>query len=504
MNDRRHLLNDKDGLPVTMHLARPMQNTLRERVSPHAGSCSGTAKPWRFSLAKKLAVGAIAAVMAVQSACLPAMAQGRKLPLVRDAETETLLRDYARPILKAAGLGGDSVEIILINDKRFNAFVVDSRRIFINIGVIMDAKTPNEVIGVIAHETGHIAGNHMARLRTAASRAQIMAVIGALLGGAAIAAGAASGSSAVAGGGAAIGGAGAGIARRSILAYQRTEESAADRAAVSYLDRTGQSAKGMLTTFERFADQQLFSARYTDPYAQSHPMARERLSQLQNLAQKSKNFANKDAAALQARHDLVRAKLLAFTSHPQTVFRRYGEKDQSLAALYGRAVVKMNSGNLRDADRAIDALIRKQPNNPYFWELKGQARLEGGRPKDAIAPFAKSVALAPSEGLLKIWLGYALVAAGNNGDLQKAIRTLHQGLRSEPNSPLGYAQLAIAEARRGNTALADLATARGIMITGDFATARRYASRAQQKLKRGSPSWLQADDIVSYKAPRLN
>ncbi|AXS42541.1 M48 family peptidase [Breoghania sp. L-A4] len=442
-------------------------------------------------------------VMGLQAACLPALAQGRKLPLVRDAETETLLRDYARPILKAAGLAGDSVDVILINDKRFNAFVVDGRRIFINTGVIMDAKTPNEVIGVLAHETGHIAGNHMARLRTAAARAQIMAVIGALLGAGVMAAGASAGSGGVAQGGAAIAGAGGGIAQRSLLAYQRTEEASADRAAVTYLDRTGQSAKGMVTTFERFADQQLFSAQYTDPYVQSHPMARERLSQLENLAKRSKNFGKKDSPALQARHDLVRAKLLAFTSHPQTVFRAYGEKDRSLPAEYARAVVKMRSGNPRDADRAIDALIAKQPNNPYFWELKGQARLESGKPREAVAPFAKAVSLAPNEGLLHIWHGYALVASGDNGALRAAVQSLTKGLQREPNSPLGYAQLAIAEARLGDTAAADLATAQSMMAGGDFDNARRYAARAQQKLKRGSPQWLQADDIVSYKPPKF-
>lgn len=450
-----------------------------------------------------MAYGALAAVMALQSAATPALAQGRKLPVVRDAEIETLLRDYARPILKAAGLGGESVEIILINDKRFNAFVVDGRRIFINIGVILDAKTPNEVIGVLAHETGHIAGGHLARLRLAASQAQIMAVLGALLGVGAMAAGAAAGSRDVAQSGGAIAGIGNSVAQRTLLAYQRTEEAAADRAAVTYLTRTGQSAKGMLTTFERFADQQLFSSRFTDPYVQSHPMARERLSQLENLAKKSKTFDNVDPAPLQARHDLVRAKLRAFVDHPQTVYRYYPDKDKSMAADYARAVVKMRVGDLRDADRAIDGLIARQPDNPYFWELKGQARLEGGRPGEAVGPFAKSVALAPNEGLLHIWHGYALVATNDNRHLDQAVASLTKGLQKEPNSPLGYAQLAIAEARRGNTAAADLATARGMMVSGDFETARKYAARAQQKLKHGSPSWLQADDIVSYKPPKL-
>ncbi|WP_208997969.1 M48 family metallopeptidase [Pseudovibrio sp. FO-BEG1] len=217
-----------------------------------------------------------------------AQAQQKKgLPLVRDAETEDLLREYAKPIFRAAGLPANQVEIILVNDKSFNAFVPDSRRMFINLGVIMDAKTPSEVIGVIAHETGHIAGNHLVRMRQAASNAQIMSVIGMILGAGAMAAGATTGNSSIARGGAAAVSGGGALAQRNFLSYRRSEESAADQAALRYLDRVGVSAKGMLTTFERMADQALFSAQYVDPYALSHPMPRARFNALQNKAQKT-------------------------------------------------------------------------------------------------------------------------------------------------------------------------------------------------------------------------
>lgn len=442
----------------------------------------------------------IAGILAVQWSLLPAAAQGRKLPLVRDAEVESLLRDYAAPILKAAGLGGGSLEIILVNDPGFNAFVVDSRRMFMNIGVIIEAKTPNEVIGVIAHEVGHIAGNHLVRLRQAAANAQIMAVLGTILGAGALAAGAASGSGGLAQGGGAALGLGSGLAQRSLLAYQRTEEATADRSAIKYLEATGQSPKGMLETFERLADQQLFSARFADPYVQSHPMARDRVSLLQSVARKSRYFDKKDPPELQARHDLARAKLLAFAGNQGAVARAYGKTD-SLPARYARAIFAMRFGNPRDAQRLIDDLLRVQPNNPYFWELKGQALIESGQPAASVQPFNKAVSLAPREGLMKIWLGYALVATGDQRYLDQAVQYLQQGLREEPNSPLAYSQLAIAEARRGNPALADVATAKGMMIRGDFETARQFAARAQKNLKRGSPGWLQADDIVSYKVP---
>jgi predicted Zn-dependent protease len=432
----------------------------------------------------------------------PAQAQGRKLPLVRDAETEELLRDYAMPIFKVAGIARSKPDIILVNDKSYNAFVPDSGRMFINVGVLMESETPNEVIGVIAHESGHIAGRHLVQLRSAASNAAIMSVIGMLLGAGAIAAGASSGQGGISQGGvAAAAGTGA-IGQRSFLAYRRGQEAAADKAALRYLNATGQSAKGMLTTFRRFADEQMFSAKFVDPYAVSHPMARDRYRSLEIAAQQSPYFNKNDTRSLQFRHDMVRAKLFAFTSHPNAVARAYPRSDKSLPAQYARAIAAMKTRR-RDAIRDVDALIRQLPNNPFLYELKGQVLLEGGKPRSAIAPFRKAVSLRPKEGQFLVWLGYALVGSNDPSALPEAERILRKGVQQDPNSRIGFSQLAIAQARQGKQADADLSTAKGLMVAGDFGAAKRYAARAQKKLKRGTPAWLQADDIVSYKPPNL-
>lgn len=434
---------------------------------------------------------------------LPANAQGRQLSLVRDAETESLLKDYAKPIFKVAGISNSEPQIILVNDKSFNAFVPDSRRMFINIGVLLEAETPGEVIGVIAHETGHIAGRHLVRLRSAAANAQIVAVIGMLLGAGAAAAGAAAGSGeAASGGAAAILGAGS-AGQRSLLSYQRGEEAAADRAALKYLNATKQSARGMLKTFQRMSEQQLFSRKFADPYAQSHPMAQERYNGLLNDAQKSKYFNQPDDYVLQYRHDQVRAKLFAYTSHPSATLRAYPRKDKSPAAQYARAIAAMKSRS-KGAIKQIDALIRTQPNNPYYYELKGQALLEGGDPKRAIAPFRKALSFKPNEPQFMVWLGYALVGSNDKSKLPEAERILKRAIQRDPNSGVAYSQLAIAHGRQGERAEADLATAKGLMVVGEFMAAKRYAARAQKSLKRGTPAWLQADDIVSYKPPNLD
>lgn len=452
-------------------------------------------------LRKALAVACSAAIVLPLIAA-PANAQRGKLPLVRDAEAESLLRDYAKPIFKAAGIAHSEPEIILVNDKSFNAFVPDSRRMFINIGVLMEAEAPSEVIGVIAHETGHIAGRHLVRLRSAAANAQIIAVIGMLLGAGAAAAGAASGSGEAASGGAAAALSATSLGKRTLLSYQRGEEAAADRAALKYLNATGQSARGMLKTFQRMSEQQLFSRQFADPYAQSHPMAQERFNGLLNEAKKSKYFNQPEDYVLQYRHDQIRAKLFAFTSHPSATLRAYPRSDKSPAAQYARAIAAMKSRG-KGAVKEIDALIRTQPNNPYYYELKGQALIEGGDPKGAIAPFRKALSFKPNEPQFLVWLGYALVGANNPAYLPEAERVLKKAIQRDPNSGVAYGQLAIAHGRQGERAEADLATAKGLMVRGDFEAAKRYAARAQKSLKRGSPAWVQADDIVAYKPPNL-
>jgi predicted Zn-dependent protease len=258
----------------------------------------------------------------------------------------------------------------------------------------------------------------------------------------------------------------------------------------------------MIKTFRRFADQALFAKQYVDPYVLSHPMASERVSQLENVAQKSKYWDAKDPDQLQLRHDMMRAKLSGFMEGRSRVASRYPKSDTSLAANYARAIVAYRNGGIRAAGKQIDRLIAIMPNNPYFYELKGQALLEGGNAKAAIGPLSKSVALAPRAGLIRILLGHAQLETGNKALLGEAVQNLRSGLQQEPLASLGYRHLATAYARQGQIGEAELATARGHLIEGQLETAQTYAKRAQAKLKRGSPGWLQADDILSYKLPK--
>ena len=447
-------------------------------------------------------VAAVLAIAPILTPVAPARAQGGKgPPILRDTEAEQLLREYTRPILRAAGLEKQNIQMVIINDSTFNAFVADGRRIFVNYGAIMQSETPNQLIGVLAHETGHLAGGHLAKLREQLAHAQTQMILAMLLGAGAMVAGAARGGAdnGLANAGAAAFAGPQEMIRRSLLSYQRQQEENADRAGVKFLTATGQSAKGMYETFKRFTDESLFAARGADPYLQSHPMPADRVASLEQLAHASPYWDKKDDPALQARHDMMRAKISAFMERQDTVYRRYPLSNTSLPARYARAITTYLHGDLNNALTQIDGLIQAQPNNPYFYELRGQALLEGGKPNEAIPPLHKALALSGNAPLIEMLLGQALVATDNKAHTDEAISILRAAVARESEAPLGYSQLAMAYGRKGDYAEADLASAQAAFLRGDNKTARDLASRAKTRFAVGTPGWVKADDIVSAK-----
>ncbi len=423
------------------------------------------------------------------------------VPIVRDAEIEALVRDYARPIFKAAGLSKSGIDIVLVNDPSFNAFVA-GRRMFINTGALMQAETPNEIIGVIAHEAGHIAGGHQERLREQLARAQTMAILATLLGVGAIAAGAATDTAGLGQAGAGIAMGGSEMARRGLLGYQRTEESTADRSAITYLEATGQSAKGMLVTFKRFQDALSLSGTRVDPYQVSHPMPRERISSLETLAKSSPHYDKSDSAALQQRHDMMRGKIAVYTQGQAAASRLFRKDPRGLAAQYADAQATFLYGNPASALRKADALVKLQPNNPYFHELRGDILLRSNKPAEAAASFAKAIKLDPSNSsILQVAYGQALLTTGKPDNLKAAAAEIRKALARDKEYFNGYTYLAQAYGQLGQVSDAELATAEGYFYSGNYQQARIFAARAQSKMKRGTPPWIRAQDIINYKVP---
>ena len=452
-------------------------------------------------LRKASTLTALTTAAALALAPVPAaFAEQEKGPrVIRDTESEQLLREYTRPILRAAGLEKQNIQIVILNESAFNAFVADGRRIFVNYGAMMQSETPNQIIGVLAHETGHLAGGHLAKMREQMSRAQTQMIIAMLLGAGAMVAGARGGSSnsGLANAGAAAISAPQEMIRRTLISYVRQQEENADRAGVKFLTASGQSARGMYETFKRFTNDALFAAHGADPYLQSHPMPAERVAALEELARSSPYWDKKDDAALQLRHDMARAKISAFMERQDTLYRRYPMSSDTLPSRYAHTIATYLHGDLRSALVQIDGLIQLQPNNPYFHELRGQALLEGGKPAEAIVPLRKAVQLSNNAPLIEMLLGQALVGTTNKAYTEEAISILRAAVARETEAPIGYTQLAMAYGRKGDYAEADLASAQAAYLRGDNKTARELASRAKTRFAVGTPGWVKADDIVA-------
>jgi len=446
------------------------------------------------------------AVLGALTAAQPAASQN--LPLIRDTEIENLLSDYAKPIFKAAGLGSGRVSMRIVNHDSFNAFVMDGTHVYIHTGALTQAQTPNEVIGVIAHETGHITGGHMAALRLRIAKDQTRALLMQLLGiGMMVAGGVHGGDS-----GREMGGAGTGVLyggneliMRSLLSERRSQESAADQAGIKFLSATQQSARGMLETFERFAQQEYIGAASQDAFYRSHPVATDRLARLRQLAESSAYFSAKDTPQMQLRHDMMRAKLSGYIDRPAVVFNRYPPTDTTLPARYARAIARYFQGgpNALEASLVeVDALIREKPDNPYFWEVKGDLLMRNGRIKEAVGPLRQAMKMLPDAALIRVQLATALLQQDDkSANTGEAVELLRKSLIEDAN-PRAYTLLADAYYRGGREAEAYAMTAQARFLEGNLKEAQIFAKRAQVKLKPGTPEWTKNDDILNYKPPQ--
>lgn len=431
-------------------------------------------------------------------------AEAQGLPLIRDSEIEALLNDYAKPIFRVAGLGTGRVAVRIVRNEAFNAFVVDGRNVFMHTGTLLTSQTPNEVIGVIAHEAGHIAGGHMAALRARIARDQTRALLTQILGIGLLIGGAMAGGD----GGRDAGNAGTAVMQggnelfmRGLLSERRSQESAADQAGLQYLTATKQSGKGMLETFERFAQQEYVSDQYKDPFVRSHPVATDRLARLRTNVEQSPYFGEIDPPELQLRHDLMRAKLSGYLERPGVVFNRYPVSDNTMPGRYARAIARFfqgGQGGLEASLADVDALIADRPTYPYFHELRGDLLMRSGKMAQAIPSLKQALKLAPDSSLIRVQLATALQSSNDPDSVAEAVALLRKSLVEDQNSR-AYRMLANAYYKQGKLPEADAMTAQAYFHEGNLQQAQIFAKRANVKLRPGSPEWLKNDDIINYK-----
>ncbi|HYM30622.1 MAG TPA: M48 family metalloprotease [Candidatus Cybelea sp.] len=419
------------------------------------------------------------------------------MSLIRDAEIEHTIRTFVTPIFDAAGLDAASVKIHLINDPELNAFATNGQNIFLNTGLIIRTTSPDQLIGVIAHETGHIAGGHLARSEEAYENFFTENLIGMVLG---VAAAAASHNGAAAG---AIMTGSQQIAERSALAYSRGQESRADQAAVTFMDRAGVSSRGLLEFLSLVGSEENVLVGRMDPYVVDHPISAERVETLRQRAERSPYYGKPDSPAMIEMHERMRAKLVGFLEPLGVTLRNYPETNTSLPARYARAIAYYRIPDLAHAMPLIDGLLAEHPNDPYFLELKGQILFENGRAAESVPYYEKAAKAAPKEPLILYELGQAQISTEDPALFKIAAANLEQAARDDPDEPGVWYQLAIAYDRQGKPGMAALAAAERALLVGQPNDAKHFAQRARGQLPAGSPGALRADDIIATADRRI-
>jgi predicted Zn-dependent protease len=429
-------------------------------------------------------IGAATAVGLVLAAASPASAQSA----IRDTEIESIIHEWSDPVFTAMGLEPSEIEILLINEGDLNAFATRGRIIGINTGLIMRTRNANELLGVIAHEAGHVKNRHT--LRDGAQQAGMQPLLMTMaLGALAIAAGAPDAGAVLLGNSQYFG-------TLSALRYMTHQEGEADNTGARALERAGESGRGLLTFFENFRSQEVFSDARRYPYFRSHPLSSDRIENLRRLVAEQPHYGHQDSPERVAEHALILAKIHAFMDAPNTTYRAYPETDETLPARYARAIAWYRDGQTDRALTAVDALLTEQPENPYFWELKGQILFEEGRPADAIGAHQRSVDLKPDAPLLRINLAHAMIETQDPAQIVLAIDQLKRATALEHDNTLGWRLLSQAYATQGKEGEARLASAEMYFAMGAQRQATQFALRARDMLTPGSGDWTRAMDIV--------
>ena len=422
-------------------------------------------------------------------------ANATKVSLIRDAEIENTISQFAAPVFRAAKLEVSAIKIHLVKDKTLNAFVAGGQRLFINTGLITQATSAGQIIGVIAHETGHISGGHLARLNDILEKSTATTILSMILGGAAIIGGRGDVGSVIIA-------AGQGLATRNFLRYSRTQESAADQAALKFLDISGQSAKGFLGFMNTLGEQELLLTERQDPYVRTHPLTRDRVAAIAYHVANSPYSDKPVAAELEAMYRRARAKIIGFFNPIGHTLRIFKSSDNSLESRYARAIGYYRKADMAKALPLIEGLIAEHPRDPYFWELKGQMVLENGDAKGALAPYKTAVSLLPDNALFRRDLARVQLELNDPSLLDEAIKNLLMSQAEDAESPFTWRQLAIAYGRKGDKGRSSLALAEEALLRGRLSVARFHGGLAERLFPNGSREWLQAQDILLAARPR--
>ena len=437
-------------------------------------------------------------VMLSVAAVRPAFAQqGDGAPSVlRDTETERLFKDMSRPIIVAAGLDPNSVNVVLLNDREINAFVATGQTVYVQSGLLEATDNLNQLQGVVAHELGHVVAGDAIRSGEGAKRATAISILSLVLGAAAMAAGA--------------GDAGMGImmagqraAEGDFMAFTRAQEATADASASRFLSKAGISGKGILDFFGKLQNQEYRLAIYSkDSFDRTHPLNSERITALGQILRTDPAYSKATDPALEARFQRVKAKLIGYVD-PKLAVTKYPESDHSVPAHYARAYAYHLGGYPQKAETEANALLAIDPHDPYFLELKGQILLEDGKPLEAIPPLREAVERSGNAPMIAAMLGHALVETEDSKNFAEAKQILKVAVNKDNQDPFAWYQLGIIYDREGDPARAALATAERSNLENQPKMALATAQIAMKGIPPGTPDYLRAQDIAMVSRAEL-
>lgn len=409
--------------------------------------------------------------------------------LIRDAEIEDVLKSYLTPLFKTAGLNPRSIQLYIIHSTEVNAFAMGGGRLAVTTGLLLKATSALQVIGVLAHETAHIAGNHIVRGAHAYEKALLQSLIGTLGG---IAAGLAG--SPEAGMGIILGS--QEFAKSDILKFSRSQESSADQGAARFLDNLGYSSRGLFEFMQILHKDDILAEQFVDPYALTHPLHSERLDFFRSHMSQSPHAEAGLPKEFEENFERLQVKLAAFTLSPDIILGRYEATDQSFLARYGRAIAYFQNSQIELALKEVDSLLKEFPKDPYYWDLKGQILFESGRIEESAQAYEEAVKLAPHIPLLRVSLAHTLIESGDNRKLESAHSQLLRAKIEEPDNPQTHRFLAIYYGKKEKIDLAALALADMALTVGDLDTAEQQARRSLHLLKNDPTNHMHAKDIL--------
>lgn len=416
--------------------------------------------------------------------------------LIRDAEIEQALKDFMGPLFQVAGLDVTQLKVLILNSTEVNAAAGLEYTMLVNTGLITRSENLGQLIGVLAHETGHIAGRHNERIINSGNQA-IVPLIGALLIGGAITALAGTPEPLVA---ALMGG--SEISQNTMLAYQRGHEGAADQAAFKYMEKLGWSSKGFMEFMEILHKQELLSTERQYAYKRTHPFMIDRMRLVEKHCKDSKNTDSPFPDDFEKKYERIRIKILGYTEQPNRFLQRFPETDQCLYARYGRAIAYHQSNRKDKALQEIDSLLKEFPNDPFFLEFKGQIMFENGQIEQAIDYYKQAVKLLPKNSLLKIQLAHILLESNTGDKSQEVIKLLDNAHNGEDQTASLWRLYATAYGRLKQEGMVSLMLAEEAVQLGDIEQAHHLAEKALKQLPANKNTSAQrARDILTLEIP---